>query len=93
MSGILATRQRDSLIKRQFCLQPMNSIIRRPFILKNTTPEPDPLIIDDTLDRKLTPEERAAMNKRIHSPEYQQAIAEAEAAFARQFPEWASPQK
>ena len=71
----------------------MNSIIRRPFTLKNTTPEPDPLIVDDTLDRKLTPAERAAMNKRIHSPEYQQAVAEAEEVFARQFPEWASPQK
>lgn len=58
-----------------------------------TTPEPDPLIIDDSLDRKLTPEEQAALNKRLHSPAYHQAVAEAEREFARQFSEYASPKK
>ncbi|WP_341780051.1 hypothetical protein [Levilactobacillus sp. HBUAS70063] len=55
--------------------------------MKNTTPEPDPLIVDDTLDRKLTPTERGALHQRIHSPEYQRAVAEAQRELSRQFPE------
>lgn len=61
--------------------------------MKNTIPEPNPLIIDDTLDRKLTPAEQADLNKRVHSPEYQQATAAAEKEFARRFPEYTSSQK